>query len=260
MKPNYCNLRLLLFLMIFVACRKENKHNAPIVRQAQLQRIQKRNVITDYFYNEQGQLIAVKDSMAALNRSIITRLNYQQGRLSRTQYGELFYTTYTYPDASTVIAETGSAAVPLLYREIFSYNGERLLEIVRFDEQRGTPDTITRFTYDNTGNIMLQEEFSFQKNATPQWIRYASLITRYDNQPNLIYYHEKREYGFIEKNRHVLRNNPLRTEIYNNENRLIRTHQYHYTYDSEGRVSRRVEELVIENGLQSSDTCYFTFR
>jgi hypothetical protein len=255
-------LYFLLLILGYTACRKPDDVRQPItqpVEQSKLRQIKTDDTFTTFHYNNDGKLVAVVDSLAGgTYPAIRTTLEYSQGRLTKTTYGYMTY-QYEYPDNNTVVVKTGSLSNPVLDRDVFKYNGNRLVEHIRYYAPDNEPNLRHVFTYDAAGNVEKEEEFVYDPQAS-QWRKIATGIFTYDDKENTSTWLEERLYFFIERNKFRMKNNPVKTEWYLPNNQLLRTHRYQYTYDAKGRKISRTEEVMVNNRVINRKTSNFNYQ
>jgi YD repeat-containing protein len=255
-------LYLLLIALGFVACRKNPDLNPPSPQpdvQSKLFRIKTGNSFTTFTYNGEGKLTGIADSIAGgTYPSTHTKLEYNGARLVKTTYGHMTY-QYEYPDNNTVVVNTGSLSNPVLDKDVFRYEGNRLVEHIRYYAPGNEPNLRHVYTYNSAGNVEKEEEFAYDPQAR-QWNKIATGISTYDDKENGTTWLEERQYFFMEPNKARLKNNPVKTEWYLPNNQLLRTHRYQYTYDAKGRKLSRIEEVVVNNRVTNTITTQFSYQ
>jgi hypothetical protein len=59
---------------------------------------------------------------------------------------------------------------------------------------------------------------------------------------------------------HLNKNNPVKDEWYDANNRLINTYRYRHDYDNKGRKTKRIRETVVNDRVTNSETTWFTYK
>jgi hypothetical protein len=259
-KSNQMTVKKISLLMafatvLFCACKKSTR-DTPAPTQPRISKIVYANESVSYTYNNDGTL---KENIIRHNAGgEISKLEYiyENGKLkeSRGGNGKL---VYTYPNPSTVQVEMKGITGITAFSIEFKFDGNRLLEWVEYSHGTGTkqPDQKAVHTYNNAGNIVKSEQFSFDGAA---WVRYENIDVQYDNRTNYTSHLDNMPY-YLGNNIRILTNNPVKEEYRGIDGAIFKTVTYQHTYDAMGRKTRSLVK-TIDHGLpEETETIIFEY-
>ena len=148
--------------LTIVACQK-----SPVLEPPQpwfpsllLVQMQQGQTVSRFDYDATDNLLTITDSSISNANAYKTRLEYNNGKLIKASYSSMTQ-RFSYPDANSVVVETGSLANPLLDREVYTYSSGRPAGYIRYYYESATdlrPEFRRSFTYDAVGNLVKEEE------------------------------------------------------------------------------------------------------
>lgn len=241
--------------LLFASCDKKDKTNPPVEPNVKVSKITYEDIIAEYVYNSNGTLKEIRYKEPDNSLSGIHTIEYANGKVSRMDADFLKF-VYTYPNANTTRIDVQAASGESLYYQDFVFANNRLREWVQLSLGTGTavPYEKAVYNYNAAGNVIKVENYEFENNA---WVKIEEVnIVSYDNKKN---HSSHLENTYYLGNTPFLTNNPLREEHRSPEGALIRTVEHQYTYDAQGRVTKRKTITKEVGGPEELEEVLFAY-
>lgn len=241
--------------LLITSCDKKDKVNPPVEPGSRISKITYEDIICEYVYNSNGTLKEMRYREPNNTPIGSNTIEYVNGRVSKMN-GDALNFVYTYPNSNATRIDIQALSGETIYYQDFVFASNRLREWSRLALGTGTavPYDKAIYTYNAAGNITKVEHYEYEYNA---WVKIEEVnISSYDNKKN---YSSHLENTYYLGNTPFLANNPLREEHRSPEGVLIRTVEHQYTYDAQGRVTKRKTITKEAGGPEEQEEVLFAY-